>query len=80
MDGRYNRICLGQWEKINIKKDVLGHDFIELSLKKHKTNIEVKVKNESNRTSTLKKEEVRKQLKISFIQKIWMFIKRILNL
>lgn len=80
MDGRYNRICLGQWKKINIKKDVLGHDFIELSLKKHKTNIEVKVKNESNRTSTLKKEEVRKQLKISFIQKIWMFIKRILNL
>lgn len=67
-------------KKINIKKDVLGHDFIELSLKKHKTNIEVKVKNESNRTSTLKKEEVRKQLKISFIQKIWMFIKRILNL
>lgn len=51
-------------KKINIKKDVLGHDFIELSLKKHKTNIEVKVKNESNRTSTLKKEEVRKQLKI----------------
>ena len=67
-------------KKINIKNDVLGHDFIELSLKKHKTNIEVKVKNESNRTSTLKKEEVRKQLKISFIQKIWMFIKRILNL
>lgn len=67
-------------KKINIKKDVLGHDFIELSLKKHKTNIEVKVKNESNKTSTLKKEEVRKQLKISFIQKIWMFIKRILNL
>ena len=67
-------------KKINIKKDVLGHDFIELSLKKHKTNIEVKVKNESNRTSTLKKEEVRKQLKISFVQKIWMFIKRILNL
>lgn len=67
-------------KKINIKKDVLGHDFIELSLKKHKMNIEVKVKNESNRTSTLKKEEVRKQLKISFIQKIWMFIKRILNL
>ena len=67
-------------KKINIKKGVLGHDFIELSLKKHKTNIEVKVKNESNRTSTLKKEEVRKQLKISFIQKIWMFIKRILNL
>lgn len=67
-------------KKMNIKKDVLGHDFIELSLKKHKTNIEVKVKNESNRTSTLKKEEVRKQLKISFIQKIWMFIKRILNL
>lgn len=67
-------------KKINIKKDVSGHDFIELSLKKHKTNIEVKVKNESNRTSTLKKEEVRKQLKISFIQKIWMFIKRILNL
>lgn len=67
-------------KKINIKKDVLGHDFIELSLKKHKTNIEVKVKNESNRTSILKKEEVRKQLKISFIQKIWMFIKRILNL
>lgn len=55
MDGRYNRICLSQWKKINIKKDVLGHDFIELSLKKHKTNIEVKVKNESNRTSTLKK-------------------------
>lgn len=67
-------------KKMNIKKDVLGHDFIELSLKKHKTNIEVKVKNESNRTSTLKKEEVRKQLKISFIQKIWKFIKRILNL
>ena len=67
-------------KKLNIKKDVLGHDFIELSLKKHKTNIEVKVKNESNRTTTLKKEELRKQLKISFIQKIWMFIKRILNL
>ena len=67
-------------KKINIKKDVLGHDFIELSLKKHKTNIEVKVKNESNRTSTLKKEEVRKQLKISFIQKIWMFIKRIFSI
>ena len=43
-------------------------------------NNKKKVKNESNIKKKKKKEEVRKQLKISFIQKIWMFIKRILNL
>jgi adenylate kinase family enzyme len=42
-------------KKINIKKDVLGHDFIELSLKKHKTNIDPSLKFKCDATDFFKR-------------------------
>ena len=47
-------------KKIAIQKDVLGHDFVEISLKKSKTTIEVKAKNDSGVT-TIKKSEIKNQ-------------------
>lgn len=68
--------CLVNGNKVAISKDVLGHDFVEISLRKSKTTIEVKAKNDTGVT-TIKKSEVKKQaIKKSFIYKIWIWIKR----
>lgn len=68
--------CLVNGKKVEISKDVLGHDFVEISLRKSKTTIEVKAKNDTGVT-TIKKSEVKKQaMKKSFIYKIWIWIKR----
>lgn len=67
-------------KKIAIQKDVLGHDFVEISLKKSKTTIEVKAKNDSGVT-TIKKSEIKKPiLKISFLQQLWIWIQRVFKL
>lgn len=59
---------------------MLGHDFVEISLKKSKTTIEVKAKNDSGVT-TIKKSEIKKPiLKKSFLKQLWTWICRIFKL
>ena len=72
--------CFVNGKKIAIQKDVLGHDFVEISLKKSKTTIEVKAKNDSGVT-TIKKSEIKKPiLKKSFLKQLWTWICRIFKL
>ena len=72
--------CFVNGKKIAIQKDVLGHDFVEISLKKSKTTIEVKAKNDSGVT-TIKKSEIKKPiLKKSFLQQLWIWIQRVFKL
>ena len=72
--------CFVNGKKIAIQKDVLGHDFVEISLKKSKTTIEVKAKNDSSVT-TIKKSEIKKSiLKKSFLQQLWIWIQRVFKL
>lgn len=72
--------CFVNGKKIVIQKDVLGHDFVEISLKKSKTTIEVKAKNDSGVT-TIKKSEIKKPiLKKSFLKQLWTWICRIFKL
>ena len=72
--------CLVNGKKVEISKDVLGHDFVEISLRKSKTTIEVKVKNDTGVT-TIKKSEVKKQaIKKTFMYKLWIWIKRFFKL
>lgn len=68
-------------KKIKIEKDVMGHDFVEITLKKHKTKIEVKAINDANKVSVLKKEEVRSKLvKKDFIENLWIKIRYLFRL
>lgn len=72
--------CLVNGKKVEISKDVLGHDFVEISLRKSKTTIEVKAKNDTGVT-TIKKSEVKKQvMKKTFMYKLWLWIKRFFKL
>ncbi|WP_296056548.1 hypothetical protein [uncultured Holdemanella sp.] len=72
--------CLVNGKKVEISKDVLGHDFVEISLRKSKTTIEVKAKNDTGVT-TIKKSEVKKQaIKKTFMYKLWIWIKRFFKL
>lgn len=72
--------CLVNGKKVEISKDVLGHDFVEISLRKSKTTIEVKAKNDTGVT-TIKKSEVKKQaMKKTFMYKLWIWIKRFFKL
>ena len=72
--------CFVNGKKVAISKDVLGHDFVEISLRKSKTTIEVKAKNDSGVTS-IKKSEIKKSiLKKSFLQQLWIWIKRFFKL
>lgn len=72
--------CLVNGRKVEISKDVLGHDFVEISLRKSKTTIEVKAKNDTGVT-TIKKSEVKKQaMKKTFMYKLWIWIKRFFKL
>lgn len=72
--------CLVNGKKVAISKDVLGHDFVEISLRKSKTTIEVKAKNDTGVT-TIKKSEVKKQaMKKTFMYKLWLWIKRFFKL
>lgn len=72
--------CFVNGKKVVISKDVLGHDFVEISLRKSKTTIEVKAKNDTGVT-TIKKSEVKKQaMKKTFIYKLWIWIKRFFKL
>lgn len=62
---------------IPIEKDVVGHDYVEISLKKKKTSIEVKTKHRE----VLKKEEIKRSaVRITFMQKIRMWFKQIFKL
>lgn len=62
------------------RNTTLGHDFVEISLKKSKTTIEVKAKNDSGVT-TIKKSEIKKPiLKNSFLKQLWTWICRIFKL
>lgn len=55
----------------------MGHDFVEISLKKKKTSIEVKTKHRK----VLKKEEIKRSaVRITSIQKIRMWLKQIFKL
>lgn len=64
-------------KRILIEKDVVGHDYVEISLKKKKTSIEVKTKHRE----VLKKEEIKKSaVRITFMQKIRMWFKQIFKL
>ena len=66
---------------MHIDKDVMGHDFVEISLKKRKTKIEVKAINDVNESAILKKEEVRNKIvRMSFVQKFWMKIRCLFKL
>ena len=68
-------------KKVHIDKDVMGHDFVEISLKKRKTKIEVKAINNVNEAAILKKEEVRNRIvRMSFVQKFWMKIRCLFKL
>ena len=68
-------------KKMHIDKDVMGHDFVEISLKKRKTKIEVKAINDVNESAILKKEEVRNKIvRMSFVQKFWMKIRCLFKL
>ena len=68
-------------KKVHIDKDVMGHDFVEISLKKRKTKIEVKAINDVNESAILKKEEVRNKIvRMSFVQKFWMKIRCLFKL
>ena len=59
---------------------MLGHDFVEISLRKSKTTIEVKAKNDSGVT-TIKKSEIKKPIfKKSFLQQLWIWIQRVFKL
>ena len=59
----------------------MGHDFVEISLKKRKTKIEVKAINNVNESAILKKEEVRNRIvRMSFVQKFWMKIRCLFKL
>lgn len=72
--------CFVNGKKVEISKDVLGHDFVEISLRKSKTTIEVKAKNDTGVT-TIKKSEVKKQsIKKTFMYKLWIWIKRFFKL
>ena len=72
--------CLVNGKKVEISKDVLGHDFVEISLRKSKTTIEVRAKNDTGVT-TIKKSEVKKQaMKKTFMYKLWLWIKRFFKL
>lgn len=72
--------CFVNGKKVAISKDVLGHDFVEISLRKSKTTIEVKAKNDTGVT-TIKKSEVKKQaMKKTFMYKLWLWIKRFFKL
>ena len=72
--------CLVNGKKVAISKDVLGHDFVEISLRKSKTTIEVKAKNDTGVT-TIKKSEAKKQaMKKTFMYKLWIWIKRFFKL
>ena len=72
--------CLVNGKKVEISKDVLGHDFVEISLRKSKTTIEVKAKNDTGVT-TIKKSEAKKQaMKKTFMYKLWIWIKRFFKL
>lgn len=72
--------CLVNGKKVEISKDVLGHDFVEISLRKSKTTIEVKAKNDTGVT-TIKKSEAKKQaIKKTFMYKLWIWIKRFFKL
>ena len=72
--------CLVNGKKVEISKDVLGHDFVELSLRKSKTTIEVKAKNDTGVT-TIKKSEAKKQaMKKTCMYKLWIWIKRFFKL
>ena len=72
--------CFVNGKKVAISKDVLGHDFVEISLRKSKTTIEVKAKNDTGVT-TIKKSEVKKQaMKKTFMYKLWIWIKRFFKL
>ena len=74
------RLSFINGKKIAIQKDVLGHDFVEISLKKSKTTIEVKAKNDSGVT-TIKKSEIKKPiLKKSFLKQLWIWIQRVFKL
>ena len=56
------------------------NDFVEISLKKSKTTIEVKAKNDSGVT-TIKKSEIKKPiLKKSFLKQLWIWIQRVFKL
>lgn len=64
-------------KRISIEKDVVGHDYVEISLKKKKTSIEVKTKHRE----VLKKEEIKRSaVRITFMQKIRMWFKQIFKL
>ena len=64
-------------KRILIEKDVVGHDYVEISLKKKKTSIEVKTKHRE----VLKKEEIKRSaVRITFMQKIRMWFKQIFKL
>ena len=64
-------------KRVQIEKDVVGHDFVEISLKKKKTSIEVKTKHRK----VLKKEEIKRSaVRITSIQKIRMWLKQIFKL
>lgn len=64
-------------KRILIEKDVVGHDYVEISLKKKKTSIEVKTKHRE----ALKKEEIKRSaVRITFMQKIRMWFKQIFKL
>lgn len=72
--------CFVNGKKVAISKDVLGHDFVEISLRKSKTTIEVKAKNDTGVT-TIKKSEAKKQaMKKTFMYKLWIWIKRFFKL
>lgn len=72
--------CFVNGKKVAISKDVLGHDFVEISLRKSKTTIEVKAKNDTGVT-TIKKSEAKKQaMKKTFMYKLWLWIKRFFKL
>lgn len=72
--------CFVNGKKIAIQKDVLGHDFVEISLKKSKTTIEVKAKNDSGVTTIKKSENKKPILKKSFLKQLWIWICRIFKL
>ena len=64
-------------KRILIEKDVVGHDYVEISLKKKKTSIEVKTKHRE----VIKKEEIKRSaVRITFMQKIRMWFKQIFKL
>ena len=64
-------------KRVQIEKDVVGHDFVEISLKKKKTSIEIKTKHRK----VLKKEEIKRSVvRITSIQKIRMWLKQIFKL